>query len=153
MKCPDSDVRSVIKTLNGRPGGATRTVHDVCVMHKSKLCSLIIDCKTDDLETAAKFWSAALGRGITKMEGNYASIGMRKSEPVVEVQRVTHPSRVHIDIESDDVEAEVKRLEALGAKRVEAIRTWVVMEAPTGQRFCVVQPQRGELDENANVWT
>ena len=128
-------------------------MHDVCVMHKSKLCSVIIDCKTDDLDAAAKFWSGALGREITKIEGNYASIGMRKSEPVVEVQRVTHPSRVHIDIESDDIEAEVKRLEALGAKRVEAVRTWVVMEAPTGQRFCVVRPQRGELDENANVWT
>ncbi|HEX6613448.1 MAG TPA: VOC family protein, partial [Rhodanobacteraceae bacterium] len=73
-------------------------------------------------------------------------------EPVVMVQRVQHESRVHLDIESDDVEAEVRRLEALGAKRVEAIRTWVVMEAPTGQRFCVVRPQRGKMGPNANKW-
>jgi hypothetical protein len=58
---------------------------------------------------------------------------------VVEVQRVEHESRVHLDIESDDVEAEVARLEALGARRVESVRTWCVMEAPTGQRFCVVR--------------
>jgi hypothetical protein len=55
------------------------------------------------------------------------------------VQTVTHPSRVHLDIESTDVEAEVARLEALGARRVAQIHTWWVMEAPTGQRFCVVR--------------
>jgi hypothetical protein len=121
-------------------------------MHKSKLCSIIIDCQTQSLEEAAKFWSAALGREVTKLEGKYASLGMHATEPIVEVQQVDHASRVHIDIESDDVEAEVKRLEALGAKRVAQIRTWWVMEAPTGQRFCVVRPQRGELDENANQW-
>jgi predicted enzyme related to lactoylglutathione lyase len=121
-------------------------------MHKSKLCSFIIDCKVDDLEAAAKFWSGALGRPINKIEGKYASIGMHPTEPIVEVQQVAHDSRVHLDIEADDIEAEVKRLEALGAKRVEQIRTWWVMEAPTGQRFCVVRPQRGPLDKDANVW-
>jgi hypothetical protein len=35
---------------------------------------------------------------------------------------------------------------------VEQIRTWWVMEAPTGQRFCIIRPQRGELGEDANVW-
>lgn len=58
------------------------------------------------------------------------------------IQRVEHESRIHLDIESDDIDAEVLRLEALGARRNERIRTWVVMEAPTGQRFCVVRPQR-----------
>ena len=42
-----------------------------------------------------------------------------------------------------------RRLEALGARRVEQIRTWWALEAPTGQPFCVVRPQRSEL---ANVW-
>ena len=63
-----------------------------------------------------------------------------------------HPSRVHIDIETDDIEAEVKRLEALGAKRVEKIRSWWVLEAPTGQRFCVVNVKRSEFATEANVW-
>ena len=30
-------------------------------MHKSKLAGFIIDCQTDDLPTAARFWSRALG--------------------------------------------------------------------------------------------
>ena len=70
------------------------------------------------------------------------------------VQKVDHESRIHLDIETDNLDAEVKRLEALGAKRVAFVRRWWVMEAPTGQRFCVVNPQRGSL-ENApgvNVW-
>src|SRR5262245_25354457 len=109
-------------------------------MHKSRLSSVIIDCNTDDLEAAARFWSAAIGRDVTKIEGKYASLGMRPTEPIIEVQKVDHASRVHLDIESDDIEAEVKRLEALGAKRVAQVRTWWVLEAPTGQRFCVIRP-------------
>jgi len=68
------------------------------------------------------------------------------------VQRVEHPSRVHLDIETDDIEAEVRRLEALGARRIADIRRWVVMEAPTGQRFCVVRAARANFAEQANTW-
>ena len=70
----------------------------------------------------------------------------------IEVQQVEHESRVHLDIETDDIEAEVRRLEALGAKRDRQGHTWWVMEAPTGQRFCVVRPQRADFKEHANVW-
>ena len=49
-------------------------------------------------------------------------------------------------------DAEVKRLEKLGAKRVAKVRTWWVMEAPSGQRFCVVRVQRSDFAENANTW-
>lgn len=121
-------------------------------MHKSRLCTVIIDCENADLEAAARFWSQALGRAAKEPQGNYLALEDRPGQPLVEVQRVSHPSRVHLDIESDDIEAEVKRLEALGARRVEQIRTWWVMEAPTGQRFCVIRPQRGELGQDANVW-
>ena len=68
------------------------------------------------------------------------------------MQKVDHPSRVHLDIESDDVEAEVRRLEQLGAKRIEAVRTWVIMEAPDGQRFCVIRNGHKYFDETANRW-
>ena len=71
---------------------------------------------------------------------------------MVLIQKVDHPSRIHLDIESDNLEAEVERLEALGAKRIGFVKRWWVMEAPTGQRFCVVNPQRGPLDERANTW-
>jgi hypothetical protein len=70
----------------------------------------------------------------------------------IEVQQVEHPSRVHLDIETDDIEAEALRLEALGAKKVKRFPRWWVMEAPTGQRFCIVHPQRADFVEKANVW-
>jgi len=70
----------------------------------------------------------------------------------IEVQMVSHPSRVHLDIETDDIEAEVRRLEKLGAKRIQAVRTWWVMEAPTGQRFCVVSAASPSFAQLATTW-
>ena len=121
-------------------------------MHKSRLVAFGIDCQGDDLDGAAAFWSAALGRPVKETEGPYASLEDRPNQPIVFVQRVDHPSRVHLDIESDDVEAEVARLEALGAKRVQQVRTWWVMEAPTGQRFCVVRAQTSNFAGAAREW-
>jgi len=125
-------------------------------MHKSKLAGFIIDCRTGDLKSAAKFWSAALGMELRGLAGEEGETYMRLVDPDdrlhVEVQAVDHESRVHLDIEADDVEAEVRRLEKLGAKRVAQIRTWWVMEAPTGQKFCVVRPQSQDFAERAQCW-
>jgi len=124
-------------------------------MHRSRLVALVIDCKTDDLDTAADFWSRAVGRDLhpnNAAHPTYRGFIARPSEPMMMVQSVDHDPRVHLDIESDDVEAEVTRLEKLGAKRVTKVKTWWVMEAPTGHRFCVVEPQRGPLGEDANQW-
>ena len=124
-------------------------------MHKSRLSGFIIDCDTDDLDGAAAFWGAALGappKDAAEGDGKYVSLDVPEGEPYVEVQKVSHTSRVHIDIEADDIEAEVARLEALGAKRIADIRGWVVLEAPTGQRFCVVPVVRAGFDDNAKSW-
>jgi predicted enzyme related to lactoylglutathione lyase len=125
-------------------------------MHKSKLCSAIIDCQGDDLIEAVRFWSAALGRAVAPSEDpsqeKYVMLGSGKEELITLVQKVSHPSRVHLDIESDDIEREVARLESLGARRIEKIHTWWVMEAPTGHRFCVIRPQRGAMPDDANEW-
>ncbi len=121
-------------------------------MHKSRLCAIGIDCRTDDLDAAASFWSRALGRPVKETKGIYATLGTMQEDLIAFVQRVDHASRVHVDIETDDVEAEVARLEALGAKRVEQVRTWWVMEAPTGHRFCVVRVQRDGTLGEWNEW-
>lgn len=114
-------------------------------MHTSRLAGFIIDCNTTDLDGAARFWADALRMKLQPLPAEEGQRYVRLVDPEarvhVEVQSVTHPSRVHLDIESDDVEAEVRRLEALGARRVEQVHTWWVMEAPTGQRFCVVRLQ------------
>lgn len=125
-------------------------------MHKSRLAGFIIDCDTDDLDGAARFWSEALGYATKTSDdpedSGYVMLETPPDEVHVEVQRVLHPSRVHLDIEADDIEAEVRRLERLGAKRIESVKSWVVMEAPSGQRFCVVLPQRADFEDKANQW-
>jgi len=126
-------------------------------MHKSRLAGLILDCSTDDLAAAAEFWSAALGVSpkdpMDTQSGQYVKLDMPPDGPYVEVQSVDHPSRVHLDIETDDIAAEVRRLEGLGATQVAAVKEWVVMQAPTGQRFCVVPVESVDFDGRANAWS
>lgn len=125
-------------------------------MHYSRLCALLIDCNTPDIDAAARFWADALGRPVDMdhpgTRENYRMLETPDGEPIVQIQRVSHESRVHLDIETDDIPAEVARLEALGAKVVERLERWVVMQAPTGQRFCVVRVQRPGYPKSANRW-
>ncbi len=120
--------------------------------HRSRLSGFIIDCRTDDLDGAADFWAQALGCTVADREAgdataDYQMLGNTPGDLHIEVQKVDHASRVHLDIEADDIDAEASRLEKLGAKKIAFIKRWWVMEAPSGQRFCVVQmkdPSRGQ---------
>ncbi|WP_223619655.1 VOC family protein [Lysobacter sp. ESA13C] len=124
--------------------------------HRSRLAGFIIDCETGDLDAAANFWSGALG--LARVEtydddgAQYAQLANGPAELHIEVQKVAHPSRVHLDIESDDLDAEAARLEALGAKRIAFVKRWWVMEAPTGHRFCIVRMKHPEQGAPPNVW-
>ncbi len=92
-------------------------------------------------------------RSLPGVEGeSYIACSMQEDRLHIEVQAVEHDSRVHLDIAADDVEAEVKRLEKLGARRVAKVNDWVVMEAPTGQRFCVVLAKSEGFTETARTW-
>jgi len=129
-------------------------------MHRSRLAGFIIDCLGEDLDGASDFWSQALGlprrRDKATEDAGYIKLemppGKSLGEMDIEVQRVDHPSRVHLDIEADDIPAEVARLEKLGAKKIAEIKGWVVMAAPTGHRFCVVRAQSKDFEKNANSW-
>lgn len=122
-------------------------------MHQSALGAIIIDCQGHDLQRSAKFWSHALGLPLAQKEHSpYQALKTLAGRPEIEIQQVDHPSRVHLDIKSDDVEAEVQRLERLGAKRIKRYERWWVMEAPSGQRFCVVQLKPGQDVGTLNTW-
>ena len=125
-------------------------------MHHSRLCAVLIDCQVADVDAAARFWGEALGRPVDPdhpgTRGNYRMLETPADELIVQIQRVGHESRVHLDIETDDIPAEVARLTKLGAKVVDRLERWVVMEAPSGQRFCVVRVQRPGFPKNANRW-
>jgi len=125
-------------------------------MHKSRLGVVVIDCETGDFERDMNFWGKALGYDVKRSADSenkkYVDLETPPDQIKVLLQEVDHPSRAHLDIESDDIEAEVQRLEKLGATRVAQIKRWWVMEAPSGHRFCVVRPQRADFDRNANEW-
>jgi hypothetical protein len=122
-------------------------------MHKSRLAGFIIDCQGADLDGAVGFWSTALGLTPAGREGDrYERLDATARDLCLEVQRVDHPSRVHLDIETDDLDAEVARLEALGARRIAFVERWWVLEAPTGQRFCVVRHHGWEGKAGVQTW-
>ena len=115
--------------------------------HRARLGCIVIDCPAGRVDEAAAFWAAALGgRAEVDPDGKYVEID-GEDDLKVRVQAEVNPARVHRDIEADDKEAEVARLEALGAKAVARIKGWIVMEAPTGHRFCIVNPQQSEVFE------
>ena len=127
--------------------------------HRSRLAGFIIDCQGTDAGTAARFWSAALGlvpraaETDTDTDGaQYAGLSGAPGGLHVEVQRVSHAPRVHLDIEADDIDAEADRLEALGARRIGFVKRWWVMEAPTGHRFCVVRMKHPDSGQPATTW-
>ena len=125
--------------------------------HRSRLAGFIIDCITGDLDAATDFWAQALGCSVADRDAGddsaqYQMLGDTPGDLHIEVQKVDHASRVHLDIESDDIDAEAARLEGLGAKKVAFVKRWWVMEAPTGQRFCVVRMQRPEQGAPPHEW-
>ncbi|MGR4895290.1 VOC family protein [Stenotrophomonas sp. LARHCG68] len=125
--------------------------------HRSRLAGFIIDCQDTDSDTAAAFWGAALGLEAEPSESNtdgsqYSRLRDAPGHLNVEVQRVSHASHVHLDIEADDIDAEADRLEALGARRIGFVKRWWVMEAPTGHRFCVVRMHHPEQGAPPRVW-
>ncbi len=125
-------------------------------MHKSRLGALVVDCEAENLFEYAEFWGAALGSEPESQESQinqrYVRLNGKASEAQVILQKVDHSSRVHFDIETDNIEAEVKRLLSLGAAVVERMEKWVIMEAPSKHRFCVIGPIRFDFEEKANIW-
>jgi hypothetical protein len=124
-------------------------------MHKSRLGNVVIDCQMDDLLSEAQFWSAALGYPLPHdldAASNFIQLVTPTGEVQVIIQRVCHEPRAHLDIEADSIDLEVARLERLGATVISRNNGWVVMQAPSGYRFCVGSPYRGGFDQRANVW-
>ncbi|YAL84281.1 VOC family protein [Dermacoccaceae bacterium W4C1] len=124
-------------------------------MHRSRIGVLLIDHPGSSAGSAASFWAGALGSEPARGGDDDPYTRVRAADaglPVqLEVQRTGEgtASRIHLDIETDDVTAEVARLLALGAV-VEADRVedgYTIMRDPGGLLFCVVPVQTGEVFE------
>ena len=123
--------------------------------HRSRLSYILIDCPPDTMEASVDFWSGALNmqpRTSSDDSGRYVFLDGQVAGMRMVLQRVEDDARIHLDIETDDVETEVRRLEMLGARRKEQMDSFWIMEAPGGQLFCVVPPQSDDFPVDAQVW-
>ncbi|HEY3906349.1 MAG TPA: VOC family protein [Streptosporangiaceae bacterium] len=124
--------------------------------HYSRLQMIVIDAPDADHDRELAFWGAATGKPLTQVE-NFPSFHfgqLHGQEAWLLLQRLGEgPARMHVDFHTDDLEAEVARLERLGAQRVEKIEKWWLMRDPAGLMFCVVpEPPGGLNDTNAQRW-
>ena len=131
--------------------------------HRSRLCHFVID--VDDLDRAVTFWSAALDATEESLSEKSRHIYRRLRLPDADIRVLLQRTddekvskeRMHLDLETDDVEAEVRRLEALGATRWDYQRErgydfWV-MRDPWGNEFCVLQPEFPQLLARRRPWS
>jgi hypothetical protein len=123
-------------------------------MHRSRIGIVLID-HAEAHDKALAFWSGVTGVPPSgEPDRPYQEIGPIGSLNL-EVQRLGEgtPSRIHLDIESDNPSAEIDRLLALGATVVEREREFAIMNDPGGLVFCVVGVQTGErFDQEARTW-
>ena len=111
--------------------------------HRVRVATVVIDAV--DLLEAAAFWSAALDTPVLT--------GLR-----LLLQRVPEggddKNAVHLDLETDDPQAEVTRLTALGASQERPLGhgAWVLQD-PAGNRFCVIYPETPGWPQGTKVVT
>ena len=120
-----------------------------------KMQCITIDCA--DPAALADFWSKVLdwkigGEGDEVWIEKDLKEGETTDAPDIlflrNPDKKTVKNRLHLDLRPDNQAAEVDRLIALGAKKIEigqsnyAECTWVVMADPGGNEFCVLRERR-----------
>jgi hypothetical protein len=132
------------------------------LMHRSRLCQFVID--VPDLDEGASFWSRALNAVDEPLPPQsshiYRQLRLPDSDIRILLQKTSdakvHKERMHLDLETDDMEAEIQRLEVLGATRWDhqqerGYEFWVLKD-PWGNEFCVLDPHFPELLDQQEPW-
>ncbi|MFT7460029.1 MAG: hypothetical protein ACI909_002717 [Planctomycetota bacterium] len=119
--------------------------------HQSRICAVFFDAQASTYEASTTFWSGALGRDPKPEPDNKYTSLAGDLDVVIQNARPEHEG-MHLDMETDNVEAEVTRLEALGARKKYKIKDWCVMEAPGGHAFCVVPAYSDTWPAGAKQW-
>jgi hypothetical protein len=115
--------------------------------------TLLIDCEESGFRSGVRFWAEALGapaRHSGDPTDPFIELPAATGEVRVELQRVNAPGRYHLDLFAPDVDAEARRLEALGAQKVRREEAWWVMEAPTGHLFCIIPDSAPQPDDDVD---
>jgi len=112
---------------------------------------IVIDAH--DLPALARFWVQVLNWRILSEREREIVIGVDESAPVgicfmPVTDRKTVKNRLHLDLAPgpDGRDAEVDRILALGARRVDigqaGTESWTVLADPEGNEFCILRPKR-----------
>ncbi len=124
--------------------------------HYSRLCKIVIDVPAADHDRELAFWQGATGEPLAQfgLHPEYHGAALHGQEFWLLIQHLDEGApRVHLDIHTDDLAAEVTRLEQLGARRVQQLPSWQVLRDPAGLLFCVIPDPPGTLnDDNAKRW-
>jgi hypothetical protein len=124
------------------------------VTHFSRLSKIVIDVPPQVHDAELAFWQEVTGEQLVHYTRypEYHGGRLHGEDLGLLVQRLDHgEARVHVDIHTDDLDAEVTRLERAGAERVQQIHQWWVMRDPAGILFCVIPEEPGTLTET-NAW-
>ncbi len=124
-------------------------------MHRSRIGPILIDHPPSSHAAAMTFWGGVQGVVPEPEEdgSEYASLGAVGSTHLSGQRLGEGAPRVHLDIETDDVPAEIARVVALGATVVHERKSYAVLQDPGGLVFCVVPVQTGEaFERDANTW-
>lgn len=110
-------------------------------MHRILMRTVVFDFPPEVHDIARDFWQIALAAGLRRGHTypEYHVLEHPATTGPVMVQQLGHgASRVHLDIETDDLDSEIARLVAVGATVVERHQEWAVLRDPAGLVFCVV---------------
>jgi hypothetical protein len=125
-------------------------------MHRSRIGVTLIDHPSATYDSGATFWGGVVGRQPVPLADDepYANLGTLDGiELAMQHLDSDTAARVHLDVETDDVEAEVKRLCALGATVTERRDGYAILADPGGLVFCVVPVQSAEqFERSARSW-
>ena len=124
-------------------------------MHRSRLHVVLIDSAPDQADAEVAFWAAVLGREPQPEPGTpFTVLAPLGSGTVLAHQRLEDgSSRIHLDVETNDTDAEVARLKELGAVRVSERGGCVQLQDRAGLVFCVVPVQSEDFEQHATSWT
>lgn len=123
--------------------------------HFSRISTVVIDVPASDHGRELAFWEATVGQSLPQFDyPEYHGGQLHGQDFWLLIQRLDEgAARVHPDIHTDNLDAEVERLERLGAKRVQRAHSWWVMRDPAGLPFCVIPGPGGTLNAgNAHRW-
>ena len=123
-------------------------------MHRIMLREVIIDAPAADIDAVTAFWSGALDATPHPIPGEpFVDLRGAASLPHVATQSIGGDDgpRFHLDIETDDLEAEIARLEGLGATVRTRYDDYAVMADPVGLLFCLLPPVSEEFTTRAKT--